>query len=224
MKQFIAALKRVSSLFENVDTRGVQVTDWQLVLARAVVGLIVALAGGVIAFLVANDRIIAGILGTLAVVGVRFLICPKSESKGAWLLSRKIGTSGQEPNYSQMAFFVLTFLRPLCFFLLLMRGRWLWVAVAMTLAEAIVMEMETERSSVNLWSAACGASLVFGALMTVCGQAAGGNGFVITLIVCAIAWMLPMVLKQLNLRMEREATLFAGEVFFLLLGILGQAM
>lgn len=223
MKQFLAAVKRVSSLFGNVDTEGTPVKDWQLVLARAAVGLVIALAGGIVSYLVSGDRVIAGVLGTAAALAVRFFICPKSEASGISQTARLVTPAGVDPNYSQMIFFVLTFLRPLCIFLLMMRGQWLWLVVAMALSEAIVLEMENTRFSLPVWGAAWGVALVFGALEHSV-SSLNANSFLLSLIICAIAWMLPAVYQRLNIRLSREVALYVGEALFLMLGVLGMAM
>ena len=223
MKQFLAAVKRVSSLFGNVDTEGASVKDWQLVLARAAVGLVIALVGGIVASLVSRDHIIAGVLGTVATLAVRFFICSKSESIGVSQVARLVTPAGVDANYAQMFFFALTFLRPLCIFLLMMRGQWLWLVVAMALSEAVVLELENKHFSLPVWGAAWGVALVFGALENSM-SSMNANAFLLSLIVCAIAWMLPSVYQRLNIRLSREAALYVGEALVLVLGVLGMAM
>ena len=223
MKRFLAAIKVVSCLFGQLDTRGIVVEDWQKVLARAFVGLAIAAVGGFVASLTQGDVLVAGILGALAVVVLRLFILRSSERAAITTCARTFTPAGVDPNYTQMIFFALTLLRPLFIFILLRHGNWLWLVTAMTLAEAIAIDAGKAKSDNLVWVSACGVALVSGGVACkACYDQQ--NMFLIAIIASVVAWMLPAMFARMKVRLDTDCNRFIGECLILLLGVLGQAM
>ena len=223
MKRFLAAIKVVSSLFGQLDTRGVIVEDWQKVLARALVGFVIAAIGGFVASLAQGDVLVAGILGALAVVVLRLFVLRSSERAAITTCAKTFTPDGVDQNYTQMIFFALTLLRPLFIFILLRHGNWLWLVIAMTLAEAIAIDSEKAKSDTYVWVSACGVALLCsGIACKACYDQQ--NMFLIAIIASVVAWMLPAMFSRMKVRLDKDCSRFVGECLILLLGVLGQAM
>jgi len=221
MNRFLAALKRVSSLFASVPTS--EAPDaWMLVLARALVAFATALAGILVVSLVKGDAVVSGILGTLAFLGARFFLVNRQEDSGIGDVSRQL-SAGRDASQAQIILFALTTLRPICIFLLLMRGNWLWIPAAVALSEAVALDVEHAKGFSLAWIAACAVALACGALLASFGRRYESL-FVVSLIASAIAWMLPSACQRLNVRLSREGLLYSAELLLLFLGLLGQAM
>ncbi|MDD4539353.1 MAG: hypothetical protein PHT80_10095 [Lentisphaeria bacterium] len=213
----------------------------QIVLARSAMALVIAAGAGLISWFV-GDRLVSAFCGAAAAWALRIYLPGDRESNGSLLaLGRVRDARGREvavhENYADALRSVVIFFQPLCYFLLIYRGFWLWLLPALCLSTVIALEIQwgenLKREGAALpshWLAAAGI------VVLVCGFGSrllpGQPGmFVLGLFGLVLAWLLPQAIASYwpkgAFRSEREALsayYYLGEVSMLLLGMLGVAL
>lgn len=229
MKSFLQAIYSVSRMKGNVhDGMGRELpTPWQMVLARTLMGLLWGLCGFLVLWLVPGDRYVGVILGTLAVQSLRLWSCRPEERKGILealsLLMPKAPEKTEDISYRQACFDGLLLVRPLCIYVILLGGNWLWLPAAAALSMALSLDEGNRKYAGLHWFCAVSVSLLCGAIGSRAFPGQGGM-FIMSILAAAICWMMSPVLDVLKLRTSRECTLFIGETVAFILGMLGQAM
>jgi len=213
----------------------------QIVLARSAMALVIALGAGLISWFV-GDRLVSACCGAAVAWVLRIYLPGDRENNGSLLaLGRVRDARGRDvtvhENYADALRSVVIFVQPLCYFLLIYRGFWLWLVPALCLATVIALEIQwgenLKRAEGGLpmhWLAAAAVVVV------VCGFGSrllpGQPGmFVLGLFGLILAWLLPQVMvsywPKSAFRSECEALsayYYLGEVSMLLLGLLGIAL
>lgn len=228
MKSFFEALKLVSrlELMSPKPTKDGRPAPWKLILARAVIALVWAVAGGLVLWLVPKDRIVGAVLGTLSVLVLRYVLCRHDEISGIQEISEIIAHLSQNGSAAralgQAIFELMLCIRPACIFILLLHANWLWLLPAAVLGYAVALS-RTEGNKSGHWISACAITLICSAILSKISSAFAGM-FLISIICCIFCWLLSMVLEKLPLQKAFEGCLYIGETAALILGLVAMAI
>lgn len=231
MKTFIDALRSVSIL--NFDIQGTisakdKAADWQVVLMRALMGLLWGAIGGLVAWFVPGDRFVGALLATLAIVGMRAYLCRPQERQGiidvANALTPKEADGKSSATYSQAIFTGMLLFRPFCIYVIMLHNNWLWLSAAAALSQAFYMDNGREKKSTGShWICACAITLITGGIGSKLFKSQDGM-FIMAIAAAILCWLLPAMLDRFNCKRTAYADLFIGECAALIFGLLGQAL
>ncbi len=226
MKSFLKALASVSKLnLEIAEKDKSAPADWQLVLARSLVALVCAVAAALVLWLMPQNRMVAALLATAAVVALRNYFCLPSERSGlvevSALLTPKTTQPSEHAAYQHAIFNIVLVARPVCIFLILLNCNFLWLIPAAALSYATAIS-SVEEDSVGAWISACAVTLIVGAITSkACGTLSGM--FFISIIACVICWLLSFSIARVDFKDRFNCTLCIAEFAALLLGMVGLA-
>ena len=226
MRSFFKALSTVSRINLPIANNGKSMpSDWQLVLARALVAVIYAAAAGLVLWLMPQNRLVAALLATAATVALRNYLCLPSERSGlvevASLLTPQTTHPSEQTAYQHAIFNLVLVARPVCIFILLLNCNFLWLVAAAALGYAVAIA-SVKDDAPGEWVAAVAVALAVGALSSkVCGSLSGM--FFISIIGCIICWLLSFAIAKVSFSDRFNCTLYIAETSALLLGMVGQA-
>lgn len=226
MGSFFKALGAVSRINLPIADKGKSTpSDWQLVLARALVAVIYAAAAGLVLWLMPQNRLVAALLATTATVALRNYLCLPSERSGlvevSLLLTPQTAHSSEQNAYQHAIFNLVLVARPVCIFILLLNCNFLWLISAAALGYAVAIA-SVKDDAPGEWVAAIAVALVVGAISSkACGSLSGM--FFISIIGCIICWLLSFAIAKVTFTDRFNCTLYIAETSALLLGMVGQA-
>lgn len=223
---FFKALSAVSRINLPIADNGKSSpSDWQLVLARALVAVIYAAAAALILWLMPENRLVAALLATAATIALRNYLSLPSERSGLIEVSLHLTPETthqvEQAAYQHAIFNLVLVARPICIFLLLLNCNFLWLIAAAALSYAVAIASVKDNAP-GEWVSAVAVTLAVGAISSkVCSTLSGM--FFISIIGCIICWLLSFAIARVNFNDRFNSTLYIAEFSALLLGMVGQA-
>jgi len=127
--------------------------------------------------------------------------------------------------FQQALFNLLLLARPVCIFCLLANGNAFWLVLSAGLGMTVMRTYVngSEKELPRIWLAGSGVALVVGIVLARC---CGRHPAMLLAAVLALAvcWILPSLVKKLQIPQDKETLLYFGEAIALAVGVLGQAL
>ena len=225
MGSFFKALSAVSRINLPIANDKSAPSDWQLVLARALVAAIYAVAAALILWLMPQNRLVAALIATAVTVALRNYLLLPSERGGlvevSTMLTPVTAHQSEQAAYQHAIFNLVLVARPVCIFLLLHNRNFLWLIPAAALGYAVAIA-SVKDDAPGEWVAAVAVTLVVGAISSKACCSLSGM-FFISIIACIICWLLSFALAKLQFKDRFNSTLYIAELAALLLGMVGLA-